>query len=434
VGTDPEITEGVFENDWRNADYILATPGVLGDAGDPRMKLAQEMVTHSSVVAHFDTGGWPTSILRINKLQTIPATSVVILQQLWDELTRSHILNGRVVDVAGGITRAPSQATAMLQAVYMHDKVTFDALWAWSQAHMISGSSGLMNAEWREDSPEQGGRSPVAVDIAATQDAALALVFANRAWGGAYSGQALALLNSLWDGGTVAVGQWRVPALASQVMTNRVAKVSLNDVAPAAYRIFADVDTQHDWTDVVTGTYRLVALARLAQGLGPGVLPDAVSVSPSWAISIPVGVTGSSLPAMNAGWRLAVDWLWSNDVRSRQAAAIMDVVRSAADQQQPLPASYNLDGSPRGNQASMAAYASAVGILLAGTTPDLSEQVLAERVLLPALSDTPHSASDLLAAWAATAMLDGGLSDLWSGESTIRWANVRLAGITARNG
>jgi hypothetical protein len=430
VGTDPEISDGVFENDWRNADYILATPGVLGDAGDSRMTLVKEMVTHSSVVAHFDTGGWPVSIYRINKLQSIPATSDAILQQLWARLRQGHITQGRVVDSPSGSTSAASQATAMLQAAYMRDRATFDTLWTWSQAHLLSGG-GLMTAKWQPSEQLRPGSVPL--DIAATQDTALALIFADRAWGGQYREDAAGLLDSLWNQATVPAGLWRVPALAQNVSHN-VARVSLDDLAPAAYRIFAELDARHDWTQVLNGTYKLLNSSRSLPGLGAGVLPDTVTVSSGGVVTLPSDVVVSSLPAMHAGWQFALDWVWSGALGSRTSAATMDVVRTAVDQQHSLTAAYNLDGSQRGDPAPIAEYASAVGILLAGTTPDDAHQVLAERILLPTLSDSQHSAADLLAAWNATAMLNGGLVDLLSGQNSIVWANVKLAGATAHNG
>lgn len=430
VGTDPEIAEGVFEDDWRTADYILATPGVLGDAGDSRMTLVNQMVTHSSVVAHFDTGGWPVSILRINKLQSIPAASDVILQQLWSELTRDHISQGRVVDATGGPTRAASQATAMLQAVYMRDRPTFDALWTWSQAHLLSGGAGLTTADWL---PSEQLHSGGPLDIAATQETALALIFADQAWGGKYRESAEALLDSLWNEATVPAGPWRVPAIAMNA-SNNVAQVSLEDLAPGAYRVFAEVDARHDWTQVLNGSYKLVSSSRSLIGRGAGVLPDTVDVSVGGGVTIPSDGVVTSLPAMHAGWQFALDWIWSGALASRTSAATMDAVRKAVEQQQSLTAAYNLDGSPRGDPASIAAYASAVGVLLAGANPDLAHEVLAERVLQPMLNKSPHSAAELLAAWQATAMLNGGLVDLLSGQSSIAWANITLAGVTAHNG
>ena len=59
VGADPEISEGAFENDWHSADYIMVTPQVIGDRGDPSLVLVDQILSHSTPIRSFD--GWPIS-------------------------------------------------------------------------------------------------------------------------------------------------------------------------------------------------------------------------------------------------------------------------------------------------------------------------------------------------------------------------------------
>ena len=67
VEADPAIRDNVFHNDWRTADYIVTTDQMLNDIQVQHMELLQEVLAHSTLIAHFDTGGWPIDIRRVNK-------------------------------------------------------------------------------------------------------------------------------------------------------------------------------------------------------------------------------------------------------------------------------------------------------------------------------------------------------------------------------
>lgn len=74
VQEDPAIRDTVFHNDWHNIDYVITTPQMLTDAQQNHMTLVEEAIVHSTVIAHFDTGGWSVDIRRVNneKGQSLP--------------------------------------------------------------------------------------------------------------------------------------------------------------------------------------------------------------------------------------------------------------------------------------------------------------------------------------------------------------------------
>jgi 4-amino-4-deoxy-L-arabinose transferase-like glycosyltransferase len=67
VQDDPAVRDKVFHNDWRNVDYVVTTIQMLTDAQQGQMTLVEEAIVHSTPIAHFDTGGWPVEIRKVNK-------------------------------------------------------------------------------------------------------------------------------------------------------------------------------------------------------------------------------------------------------------------------------------------------------------------------------------------------------------------------------
>jgi 4-amino-4-deoxy-L-arabinose transferase-like glycosyltransferase len=67
VQDDPAIRDTVFHNDWRNFDYVITTIQMLTDVQNTHMTLVEGAIEHSTVIAHFDSGGWPIEIRRVDK-------------------------------------------------------------------------------------------------------------------------------------------------------------------------------------------------------------------------------------------------------------------------------------------------------------------------------------------------------------------------------
>ncbi len=102
VEDDPAIRDAVFHNDWRNIDYVVATPQMLVDAGRNHMTFVEAAIDHSTVIAHFDTGGWPIDIREVNngkredKTGMLSSCSIAYAsgqgQGMWGKLARGRCL------------------------------------------------------------------------------------------------------------------------------------------------------------------------------------------------------------------------------------------------------------------------------------------------------------------------------------------------------
>jgi 4-amino-4-deoxy-L-arabinose transferase-like glycosyltransferase len=67
VQDDPAIRDKVFHNDWHNIDYVITTTQMLSDAQRTNMTLVEAAIEHSTVIAHFDTGGWSIDVRVVKK-------------------------------------------------------------------------------------------------------------------------------------------------------------------------------------------------------------------------------------------------------------------------------------------------------------------------------------------------------------------------------
>ena len=376
VGADPEISEGAFENDWRSADYIMITPQVIGDRDDPSLVLVNQILNHATSIRSFD--GWPVSISRVNKLQRFAAPSDAMAAGLWSALTA---------------TEARDRAAWLLPAVYMNDRAAFDSALA-------------------------AARTPTAGDVA---QRAFAVLLAGRRWQDqALTSEGLELVQRLWDEQTVPVGRSRI--VASKVSADTVT-VDLGQLNPEMYRVFAEVDVAHDWGMVIDGTYAMIrhAMARPAYEGRAGVMPDSIVVARDsgriidWADQ-------STASGIGLAWHLTLDWLWSDDERAHRALAGLDVPRLAFAEHGRLVDRYGLDGAPHSDDEAIGTYASVLGTMLAGPDPEMASRVVAGKILQPVLAKGARPSADELAwAWAATALVDGGLSDLWHGDAVVTW-------------
>lgn len=67
VDLDPAIRNNVFHGNWRTADYVITTPQMLSDIHTGHLTIVAAAIKHSTIIAHFDTGGWPIDVRRVNK-------------------------------------------------------------------------------------------------------------------------------------------------------------------------------------------------------------------------------------------------------------------------------------------------------------------------------------------------------------------------------
>ncbi len=77
VAQDPAVRTGVFQDDWRTADYVVMTPAMLADAIGGSVPLVADIINHSTLVAEFSSGTYWVRILKVQKDETAAASAPI---------------------------------------------------------------------------------------------------------------------------------------------------------------------------------------------------------------------------------------------------------------------------------------------------------------------------------------------------------------------
>lgn len=445
VELDPEIKQGVFLGDWRYVDYIVTTGQLLTDTQVENLELVAQALAHSTPLVRFNTGGWPIEIRRVNKLQQWTALDDPMLTRTWAGYKGRFLDGGRVITSQDAReTTSEGQSHALLRAVYMDDRPTFDQVWAWTKAQLQVRGDGLLAWRWGVQLDGSWGVLDRNTSTDADQDTALALLFASQRWGEVqYRQEALAILPGIWERETVDVAGRRIVVAGDWARGDWSAElnspvVNPSHFAPYAYRIFAQADPDRAWGDLVDSSYDVLARVAATPELGgaAGLVPNWLTLDPQTGAPQPATALGPdasrfAYDASRLPWRLTLDWLWFQDDRAVRAVTRVGVPRRELEETGKLMAVYHADGLPAVDHEALPVYAGTLGGLLFGQDRDLAHRVFAEKILSEygdgpqgAYWGDPDNYYDQNWAWFATALMDGAMSNLWSGETVIRWDKV----------
>ncbi|MCG8430225.1 MAG: glycosyl hydrolase family 8 [Candidatus Omnitrophica bacterium] len=239
----------------------------------------------------------------------------------------------RIVRKEDGAVTSDAQALAMLRAVWMNDKNTFNRLFAWtdhnlSRARLRRGVNDQMNAyRWRH-----GEIDDMDPNLSADLDYALALILAHRRWGKTQGSPGVGLqkfgkkangilkdILTLFAFQTLD-GRWYLSAevLDSQ---QKYEKYPLNTsvFSPAHFKIFYEHTGNDRWLDLVETSYHV-----LSEISKPSKTYASVGLFPDWCA---VGASGKlyvwEARSFDSGWesvripyRLALDYHWFGSVEA----------------------------------------------------------------------------------------------------------------------
>jgi endoglucanase len=310
----------------------------------------------------------------------------------------------------------------MLRAAWSDDRAGFDRAWGWTRTHLL-GSHGLLAWLWR-DGAVVDAHSATDADV----DAALALLFAGKRWDDPSLVEAgTRMVRAIWAREVTTVDG--VPYVTAGDWAGAGPVVALNPsyFSPYAYRVFREVDPEHDWLGVVDSGYRMLfaaSAAPLGGDRSAGLPPDWVGLDRASRELVPLQLgkgdtTRYGYDAARTYWRVALDLRWTGDGRAetylRLAAFLQDEVRRKGV----VSAVYEHDGdvveygsNPIGNAGALAA--------LLTLDPDAANALYAEHFVggaAPAGTGTRWGDPDSLYAqewgWFATALYADALPDLW---------------------
>jgi endo-1,4-beta-D-glucanase Y len=301
---------------------------------------------------------------------------------LWHDYTLTSLEagTGRTLDKQReNITTSEGQSYTMLRAVWMSDKATFDKeltwtknnmqhqtgdhLFAWLFGKLPNGSYGI--------EVNQGGNTTASDG---DTDIALALVFAYSRWQyQPYLGDARVIINDIWDKEVVTING--VPYLAADNIekTSNTNAIIVNPsyLNPAAYRVFARVDHDHPWSQLVDSSYAVIqksAATNLDATSSASLPPDWVAIDKTTgaitAANRPDLTTNFGYDALRTPYHLALDYAWFADPRDKETLSKMSFLTQQWKQQGQLASVYTHAGNVEQPSQSAAMYGGTIGYFM----------------------------------------------------------------------
>lgn len=307
----------------------------------------------------------------------------VVVDQTWRGYKRLFIgADGRVSRPRNDDTVSEGQAYAMLRAVWMRDKETFDRCYRWSEEHLSrAGKTGDHLLAWRWKDGAVADWMPASdADI----DYALSLLLAEAVWPGRapkpckpYGAKADRILGDILSL-LVANGPAGRPYLLPWILRNdELAKGALPQnpsyYSPAHFRIFFERSKDPRWLSLVDTGYRL--LGDLSTGFagirGVGLVPDWCAVDRAGRlIRLDGKSAGFGWEALRIPFRLGLDWYWfgAPDARRFLARAFAPFIVGQWQARKAVYSEYAYDGACANPYESPAYYAAyAVALEVAGS-------------------------------------------------------------------
>ncbi len=283
-----------------------------------------------------------------------------MLVSLWNDYKREYTEpNGRTIDKQrNSITTSEGQSYTMLRAVWLDDKQTFDATWAWTKENLQHKNDHLFSWLYGQENgnpgilASQGGENSASD---ADTDIAQALLFAYSRWRDpVYLDEALPIISDIWTKEVVTIkGK---PYLAAndleKIRSQKAIVVNPSYFAPYSYRVFAYFDQGHDWNALIDTSYQVLQQSmrsNLDKNKSVMIPPDWIMIDRATGKLLPASAgtltTNYSYDAMRIPFRLGLDYVWNKEPRAKETLMMMSFFRGEWVQRQAIYANYSHDGS-----------------------------------------------------------------------------------------
>ena len=364
-----------------------------------------------------------------------------MLNAIWQRYKDNYLETGtgRTIDrQRGDVTTSEGEGYTMLRAAWVDDHATFDSSWKWTRQNLqfkngylfswlfgkrADGSYGILVSESGQNSASD-----------ADTDIATALLFAYGRWRDLkYLEAAQNVIGAIWADDVVEV-QGK-PYLASDNVEKKFGgSIAVNPsyFAPYSYRMFATIDTGHDWNALVDDSYAVLKESMAAQLDRPssdGLPPDWMAISgASGSVeplpkskSQPNGLkTDFSYDALRVPWRIALDWQWYKDPRAKDILDSMTFLTDQWKENMIVYVDYSHDGAPQPSLVQVPAmYGGTIGAFMA-IDPALAKNIYETKLVSMYDPDSDSWKTELDYyddnwAWFGMALYDGQLPNLWEG-------------------
>lgn len=295
---------------------------------------------------------------------------------------------GYVWDQARGEVTSEGQSYALLRAVWMRDRETFDRVFAWTETH-LTRPDGLYSWQW---TPKDGGHVLDANTAAdADQDIAFALILAADAFETpGYRDRAKALLTAIRQSEAIPVeGGW-IPCAGNWAVSDRI--INFSYFTFYAYPHFAALDPEGDWLGVRERGYDLLTRFLTEPGI---ILPADFAIIDAAGAFRPVAGQGRlsddfSFDAMRVPWRVATDCRLNGHPRACSDPARTKSIVDLLARDGTLFSRYTVQGEKQSDTTSVSFYGSilpALGLFYPQLADALARKDLTPATLTPLLHD-----------------------------------------------
>jgi len=296
--------------------------------------------------------------------------------------------DGRVIDrKAAGISTSEGQSYGMLRAIWVEDREVFDRIWQWTNNNLNAGVRKDSLYAWRWGKRDDGswGVHEWVSASDADQDIAYTLLLAHRRWKDRrYLDYARAMLKDIWNKETVLVKGKHYLLADDQSQDKDQYRINPSYFAPYEYRLFAEVDGERNWRQLIDDGYEMLEIVSSASRVG---LP------PNWATIDPM--TGEikvadalinqdgdyAYDAIRVFLRISIDARTSSDGRAREyLKKHLEWLRRYWKVRRMLPAIISGDGIPRVDYESLEQY----GAILPGLelfAPETASEIFYSKVV-----------------------------------------------------
>ncbi len=341
------------------------------------------------------------AVLLYFRSQVTPQTfsSYTLLTASWQDYKDRFITDdGRVVDHLEEVTTSEGQSYALLRAVFIDDKQTFDRVWDWSRVNLKRPNDELFAWRWGQRSDgtygfmESGGENSASdADV----DIALALIFASRRWNQqVYLDEARKIVDDIWEIQTADAGGVRYLTAGNWAIGQEEIIVNPSYFAPYAWRVFAEVDTENDWNSLVDPAYDVLFAAtssQLDKQNSVGLPPDWLSINRENGVISATDINGLttnySYDAMRVPFRIALDYKWNNEPRAMEyLSAFFKILEEDFKNHGRVAVTYTHDGVVLEDIENPAMYATSLGYFML-TNPELARTIYEEKIMRLYASD-----------------------------------------------
>ncbi|MBF2026556.1 MAG: glycosyl hydrolase [Oscillatoriales cyanobacterium C42_A2020_001] len=306
-----------------------------------------------------------TTIAAATQLTTASTSDQALLQQSWAAYRQRFIqTDGRVIDwESNERSTSEGQAYAMLRAVMIGDRDTFDRTLQWAENNLKRQQDGKSTDSlwaWKWGKNQQGQWTIIDPNFAsdADVDAITALILASRRWQHpAYLELAGTKLQDVWNLSTVTnyrtgaqQQRYLLPGPVAAFQKEAMIQLNPSYFSPAAFRLFAQVDKSRDWMSLVHSSYQVLQQAMTLSQTGlpnDWILLDLTTGTPQALLTPNPGTSEYGFDAYRVWWRLALDADWFGEplARSLLQQQLKPIQQRWRSQQQ-IPARIDLRGNP----------------------------------------------------------------------------------------